>query len=164
MKKSTLLKRRAKELRELGENDIADQLTARAVALENGTNTRPAPAAAKNTAANVPKDVICWSADGRIFIQPPPCAHGRVTQALAIGLKKASTDKEGTKHYKYEGGAFTKAAPERSQWSFINDEELFERVKKVLGNFFSGAKIVTPGGEQIGQLPISTYVPKAKAS
>ncbi len=161
MKKSTILKRCAKELRELGEDALADQLTARAVALDNGTSTRQTTVAPPT---ELPKDVICWTADDRIFIQPPPLPHGGVVKALAHELKKATTDKDGEKHYKYEGSAFKKGAPEKSQWSFTNDETLFERVRKVLGDFFSGGKLLSPNGNEIGQLPISTYKPKAKAS
>lgn len=165
MKKVTILKRRAKEFREFGEERLADQITARAVALENNSSSSQTSSATRTAtpSAELPKDVICWTAGDRIFIQPPPLRHGGVTRALAYELKKVSTDKEGEKHYKYEGGAFKKGSPECSQWSFTNDESLFERVQNVLGNFFSGGKLLTPGGKQIGQLPISTYK-KAQAS
>ena len=169
MKKSTILKRRAREFREIGEDGLADLVTARAVALDKGGSAQVArsapPIAAKTTPpADLPKDVICWTADDRIFIQPPPLRHGGVTAALAQQLKKVTTDKDGEKHYKYEGHAFKKGSPECAQWSFTNDETLFERVRNVLGDFFSGGKLLSPNGNEIGQLPISTYKPKAKAS
>lgn len=139
MKKETKLRRRAKEMRELGENRIAAHLERRADQLEKKGKT--------------PDQVVLYEQDGRIYIQPPNPGHPKRAKALAFKLKEAA----GNGNYEWLGKSFKKDDPRRGLWSFKSDHKIVSNLLKVLGDFFSRGKVVNEEGEFQGYLPESTY-------
>lgn len=156
MKKASKLRRRAKELAELGEYELAAQMAARADALDG---IRPSTRA-KTATPSLPKNVVLFKEDGRIFIQPPPMDNPRKTRALAMNLREAAKVvnlPDGSPTAKWEGREYEKGDPKRGLWSFADVPVLMVKIRKVLGDFFSEAKLVSPEGEVLGTLPKSTY-------
>lgn len=145
MEKAKKLRQRAKELRELDEDKLAKRLEKRADQLE------------KKSKEEVPQQVVMYSEGDRLFVRPPFPGFTRV-RALSINLKQAAgEDGDGNPNYKWEGQSYKKDDPRRGLWSFKEDQTIRNRVLKVLGDFFSKAPIVDADGQQVGELPESTY-------
>ena len=166
MKKSTMLRRRAREMTEMGEHGIAAQCAQRANTLEGRATprrNRRMARVATPTVQNLPNEVLVFRKDGRMFIQPPSMLndagdelHWPKLKAMGAMLRDASTI-DGEKHYKYEGRAYKPSDPRRSQWSFTISNALFSKIKRVLGDFFSEATLIDDQGQVLGTLPKSTY-------
>lgn len=140
MKKTTVLRRRAKEMRDLGETKLADHLEARADKLEG---------------KGEPATVKIYTKDGRLFVHTPYAGHPSRLYALTQQMKEAGKLNGETTH-NYEGSR-KKDDPNRGLWSFADDEGILARITKVLGDFFSNGIVVNEAGEKTGELPESTY-------
>lgn len=164
MKKTTLLRRRAQEMTEHGEHSIAAKMIEKANTLEGRATPRvrrmaPSPTPQVDT---LPDEILVFQKGDRMFIQPPALVndkgniHWGKCKAFAASLRDAATI-DNKRHYKYEGRSFKPDDPRRSQWSFTASVQILNKIKQVLGNFFSEATLINENGEVLGTLPKSTY-------
>lgn len=134
-RKMNWLKLQAKTARELGEEKLAKQLERRIADMSKG-NEEVVMAVTMKDGAN----------GDRIAVQIPFIFHKGRRYALNQSLKAVD-----------ESRAWDS---KRKVWTFSGNTGVFAKVRAVLGDFFSEAKLVNAEtGVSMGRLPKSTYNP-----
>lgn len=127
----------AKQLKALGQDDLAQELQKRARSLGKKSRKKTEAVTEENP------EVVMTFEDGRVIFKTPDPGYLR-RKAFGYKVREA-----GLGTHKYD--------PKTKSWSFKAAPEIISKVKQAIGDFFSEAKLVDANGRGLGRLPKSTY-------